>query len=208
MGRIPGHFVSYRPIALLRSRTTYQPSYCKIVSEKREMTEQRTFNMDIDKLQVQQNLSSCQKGSRTSRKTWATTIFFLALEYSMAFHSIPHQKLLACLHRMGTPSEIRSLVKGPVRRHKIQDKDSRGISDEYKPEIRVRQGCPLSLYLYIIATSCLMMNLLKDYEQGNVTLPTGATHPTLLFADDALLLTKAAAQMDKLLALVLEHSIP
>ena len=67
---------------------------------------------------------------------------------------------------------------------------------------------PLSPYLYIIATSCLLRDLLKDCPPTAAVLPDGATCPILLFADDALLLTRTARQMNLLLRLIIEHSLP
>ena len=67
---------------------------------------------------------------------------------------------------------------------------------------------PISISQYIIATSCLTTDLLKDSQDMDITPPLGAAHPTLLFADDTLLITERAAHMEKLLELVIEHSRP
>ena len=51
-----------------------------------------------------------------------------------------------------------------------------------------------------------MRDLLTDLEQEDFTLPLRAQHPTLLFADDTLLLSDTAHQMTRLLGLVIDHS--
>ena len=82
-----------------------------------------------------------------------------------------------------------------------------GISDEFEQHIGIRQGRPFSPYLYIIATSCLMTDVLQDWEKvPDNALPPGATHPTFLFADDTLLIADAAGKMTRFLELIINHS--
>ena len=87
-------------------------------------------------------------------------------------------------------------------------KTPEGIGDDFYQELGIRQGCPLSPYLYIIATACQMTDLLRDFQNLDIEPPTGARYPTLLFADDTLLLAEKAAHMEHLLRLVIEHSTP
>ena len=95
-------------------------------------------------------------------------LYMLALDYSKAFDSIPHAKLVESLRRLGAPPHMTRLVEmlyvSPRFRIKIQE----GISDEYEQKIGIRQGCPLSPYLYIIATSCLMTDVLKVYRDRSL----------------------------------------
>ena len=88
----------------------------------------------------------------------------LALDYSKAFDSIPHEKLIECLIRMGAPHKMISLVGAIYTSPRFRIKIIEGISNEFIQEIGIRQGCPLSPYLYIIATSCQMTDLLKDIQ--------------------------------------------
>ena len=130
-------------------------------------------------------------------------LHLLALDYSKAFDFIPHDKLNECSKRKGTPTKLINLVAAIYRDPQFRIKI---LKD--RQEIGIRQGCPLSPYLYIIATSCLMTDLLKDINYEDIPTPQGATYPTLLFADDTLLMTDTAAQMEQLLALVIQHSTP
>ena len=106
-------------------------------------------------------------------------LHILALEYSKAFHSIPHTKLIECLHRIGAPTKLTKLLAAIYQNPKFRIKIIEGISDEFNQEIGIRQGCPLSHYLYIIATSCLMTDLLRDFDREDTPVPQGATYPTL-----------------------------
>ena len=90
---------------------------------------------------------------------------------------------------------VEMLNASPKFRIKIQE----SISNEFEQKIGIRQGCPLLPSLYIIATSCLMMDLLQDWEkETDPELPPGACYPALLFADDTLLITNTAAKMTRL----------
>ena len=53
-----------------------------------------------------------------------------------------------------------------------------------------------------------MMDMLADYTQHNYNLPIGTSYPTLLFADDTMLLTNTKEHKRTLLGLVIEHSKP
>ena len=125
--------------------------------------------------------------------------------------------------RLATPFPIELLLRASVNNDanfgaghflaiytspRFRIKIPEGISDELDQEIGIRQGCPLSPYLYIIATSCQMTDLLRDIQDLEIELPRGARYPTLLFADDTLLLANKAAHMEQLLKLMIEHSIP
>eukprot|EP00971_Amphidinium_carterae_P327734 6459225-Amphidinium_carterae.1 len=61
-----------------------------------------------------------------------------------------------------------------------------------------------------MVTSAMFQDVLKDYTSQErlypLTLPTGALYPMLLYADDTLLLARTCLEMNKLLALVIDHS--
>ena len=135
-----------------------------------------------------------------------TPLYLLALDYSKAFDSIPHDKLLESLRRKGASEKNIALVAAIYHHPKFRIKIPEGISEEKPQDIGIRQGCPLSPYLYIISTSCLMLDLLKDLEREEIEPPPGTIHPTLFFADDTLLLSETAPQMTKILDLVISHS--
>ena len=207
-GKTPELYSSYRPIALLN--ITY-----KILAK---LTQKRLRDAQDDRI------VDFQYGYRRGRSTaepifiahriqelaerHGTQLYMLALDYSKAFDCIPHEKFLECLIRMGAPTKMISLVQAIYTSPKFRIKIPEGISDEFHQEIGIRQGCPLSPYLYIIATSCQMTDLLKDFEKLDIEPPTGASHPALLSADDTLLFSEKPAHMEHLLRLVIEHSTP
>ena len=106
----------------------------------------------------------------------------------------------------GASNKNIALIAAIYHHPKFRIKIPEGISEEKQQDVGIRQGCPLSPYLYIISTSCLMLDLLKDLGKENLNPPLGTEYPTLLFADDTLLLSDTAHQMTKLLELVIHHS--
>ena len=132
-----------------------------------------------EEVETQQNPLSLPEESKKSLND-----MLLALDYSKAFDSIPDKKVIACLMRMGAPTKLATLIQMLYAEPKCRIKIPEGIREEHSQDIGIRQGCPLSPCSYIIATSCLMLDLLKDWHtEPNHDLPTGATYPALLFAD-------------------------
>ena len=69
-------------------------------------------------------------------------LYFLALDYSKAFDSIPHEKLIECLIRIGAPKKIVDLVQAIYTNPRFRIKFPKGASDEFTQDIGIRQGCP------------------------------------------------------------------
>ena len=207
-GKTPELYSSYRPIALLN--ITYKILAKLIQRRLRDTLDDRIVDFQYGYRRGRSTAEPIFIARRIQElaERHGTQLYMLALDYSKAFDSTPHEKLLECLLRMGAPTKMISLVKAIYTSPRFRIKIPEGISDEFQQEIGIRQGCPLSPYLYIIATSCQMTDLLKDFDKLDIELPTGARYPTLLFADDTLLFTEKAAHMEHLLRLVIEHSSP
>ena len=205
-GKAPEQYSSYRPIALLN--LTYK-ILAKLIQERlRETLDHRIVDFQFGYRKGKSTAEPIFIARRTQElaERSGKTLYMLALDYSKAFDSIPHPKLIECLKRKGASPKNVSLVAALYKHPKFRIKIPEGLSEEFPQDIGIRQGCPLSPYLYIIATSCLMEDLLKDLERHPVPPPLGATYPILLFADDTLLLTEQADQLETLLRLTIDHS--
>ena len=207
-GKIPEHFASYRTIALLN--ITYK-IYAKMLQERlRNILDHRIVEFQFGYRQGKSTAEPIFIARRTQEfaERHGNTLYMLALDYSKAFDSIPHVKLSESLLRYGVPKKLITLVDCIYKHPRFRIKLPEGISTEKTQDVGIRQGCPLSPYLYIIATSCLMEDLLVDFRKEYNSTPMGAAHPFLLFSDDTLLLTDTSEQMTILLALTIEHSQP
>ena len=207
-GKTPELFSSYRPIALLN--ITYKILAKLIQHRLRETLDGRIVDFQYGFRQGRSTAEPIFIARRIQElaERHGLHLYFLALDYSKAFDSIPHEKLIECLIRIGAPQKMVELVQAIYTNPRFRIKIPEGTSDEFSQDIGIRQGCPLSPYLYIIATSCQMTDLLKDLRNTEIQPPTGATYPVLLFADDTLLITEKAAHMEQLLGLIIEHSTP
>ena len=207
-GKTPELYSSYRPIALLN--VTYKILAKILQNRLREALDDRIVDYQYGYRRGRSTAEPIFIARRIQElaERSGQQLYILALDYSKAFDSIPQDKLLESLRRMGASTKQIALVKAIYQNPRFRIKIAEGISDEFVQATGIRQGCPLSPYLYIIATSCLMRDLLTDYSPTPDSLPDGAVYPTLLFADDTLLLTRTAKQMSTLLSLTIDHSLP
>ena len=205
-GKIPEQYSSYRPIALLN--VTYKVFAKLLQTRLRDELDHRLVPFQFGYRQGKSTSEPIFIARRAQEiaERHGTQLYMLALDYSKAFDSIPHGKLTESLRRLGASQKHISLVAEIYRNPRFRIRIPEGISEEHQQDIGIRQGCPLSPYLYIIATSCLMQDFLTDYNKQIHELPEGTQSPTLLFADDTLLLTKTAKQMTDTLALIIDHS--
>ena len=98
---------------------------------------------------------------------------------------------------------LRRLHANPEFRVKEEGRHSRW----YKQETGIRQGCPLSPYLFIVATT-VMFTRIKIRDKG-ITLrdtPDNANFQEVLYADDTILISTRTKSMNRYLALIEEES--
>ena len=205
-GKIPEHYSSYRPIALLN--ITYKILAKMIQARLRDELDDRIvpFQFGYRRGKSTSEPIFIARRAQEIAERHGTQLYMLALDYSKAFDSIPHSELTESLTRTGASNKNIALVAAIYSNPKFRIKIPEGISEEHPQTIGIRQGCPLSPYLYIIATSCLMKDFLQDYQNQIQVIPEGLQYPTLLFADDTLLMTSTARQMTDTLGLIIAHS--
>ena len=126
----------------------------------------------------------------------------LFLDWKQAFDSIDHNAMLIALKRFGLSNKSLSLIAS------IYDSPTftiKGLGGVTKGDIHagIRQGCPLSPYLFIIVLSVIFQDMDKDLrEQGQPTNTWSEGRPVydLEYADDTLLISLTTTQMQTFLS--------
>ena len=88
-----------------------------------------------------------------------SNLSMILLDWEKAFDKIDHGRLLEALERLGVPSKMLSLIGTIYREPKFRVK-SGGHQSDYKTQSSgIRQGCPLSPYLFVLVMTVLMKDV-------------------------------------------------
>ena len=171
------------------------------------------------KLAIDDRISPSQYGFRSGRSTSAplfvirrllelherhgVSFYALFLDWAQAFDSVSHSALRISLTRLGVPSAFIEAVMAIYSTAQFQVKDSTSFSARHSFLRGIRQGCPLSPYLFILVLSALMEDVTSSYRSPFGILHSVVTHGIPLtdieYADDTLLLSRAAQSLNRFL---------
>ena len=109
-GKKPELYSSYRPIALLN--ITYKILAKMIQNRLRDTLDDRIVDFQFGYRRGRSTAEPIFIARRVQElaERHGTQLYLLALDYSKAFDSIPHEKLLECLQRMGAPLKTIALI--------------------------------------------------------------------------------------------------
>ena len=139
-----------------------------------------------------------EKGEKTGTKT-----LLVLLDWEKAFDKVRHEALFRALSRMNVPDKyvqaIRELYRQPTFKVEMEGQTSHWM----KQTTGIRQGCPLSPYLFIVLMSVLFtdihkddtLNLKKHRVQGMET-------DEILYADDTICISEDEEALNRLLAAI------
>ena len=193
----PNHF---RPISLIN---TLYKAISKILVQRlspilqREISPfQNVFTKDRsihDNLLVAQEILNTFHKSK-NRSGWCA----LKLDMKKAYDRIEWDFLWQCLHAMGFPTQWVNWIKECVSNVSYSLKINGHTTQWFRPSRGLRQGDPLSPYLFILCMEAFVMKLSISAASpgsgiGFKLQPNTPTIPCLLFADDCLLLCKGTS---------------
>ena len=124
------------------------------------------------------------------------------LDWEKAFDKVDQEKLHEALERMNVPTKysniIRQIYKKPTFMIEIDGQQS-GWKQQ---QTGIRQGCPLSPYLFLIVMTVMFHDIHND-TQHQKDMGTdrilGAVFDEVLYADDTIIHSTDAKKVEKLL---------
>ena len=191
---------NYRPISLLNS--TYK--FLTAIIQKRHsdgldeylQTTQYGFRRKRGTAQALHYVRrAVEKGERTR-----TTTLFILLDWEKAFDKVLHWKIPEALRRMNVPDKLVNIIEELYRHPTFKIEMENNTSQWYTQETGIRQGCPLSPYLFTVIMTCLFPDI--HYRDGLRTREhriEGTTHDQVLYADDTICMSEDEAALQRLI---------
>lgn len=84
------------------------------------------------------------------------------LDWGKAFDKIYHGRLMEALRRMNIPIKIVNIIAALYSKPTFYAKTEGKESNKKVQQSGIRQGCPLSPYLFIIVTTAMFHDIHKD----------------------------------------------
>ena len=198
---------NYRPIALLN--TTYKILASIIQRRLAEGMDQAIDEMQFGFRKGRSTSQPLQIVRRTAEivEEAGDSMYMLLIDWEKAFDKVDQERLIFALERMGIPRKIIGIIKKLYEKPNFAVKDRGRTSTRRRQRAGIRQGCPLSPYLFGI----LMTVIMEDVENGLTELereglrqgtPQRTGINKVFYADDTILLTTTKQSMENLL-----HSI-
>jgi hypothetical protein len=124
-------------------------------------------------------------------KSWTPHAFLLKIDLAKAFDRLEWSFITQSVQRLGFNSHFIQLIYTCISSSSLSILVNQQPTSYFYPQRGLRQGCPLSPYLFVIAINELSLRLQEQMTISNlqgVSLAPGApTIHSLLFADDLIL---------------------
>eukprot|EP00975_Prorocentrum_lima_P061546 12880533-Prorocentrum_lima.AAC.1 len=135
------------------------------------------------------------KGEQTGTRT-----LLVLLDWEKAFDKIKHHKLIEALQRMLVPPHIVKIIANLYRNAEFCVRIDGKASTWRQQLTGIRQGCPLSPYLFIIVMTVMYYDIHHD-DQVRTTRQRvrGTEADEVLYADDTVCIGQTVAAMTRLL---------
>jgi hypothetical protein len=142
-------------------------------------------------------------------KSWKQQAFLLKLDLAKAFDMLKWSFNAHDLRRLGLPTHfirmIHACISTPTFSLLVNGEPTAGFHFQRG----IRQGCPLSPYLFVVAINELSITLQQELCNANLTgVSLGPSCPpihSLLFANDLILCGKASQQEATIIHSTLQH---
>ena len=135
------------------------------------------------------------KGESTNTKT-----LMVLIDWEKAFDKVDQQGLFIALERVNMSQKIVNLIKAMYANPQFKVSVEDNTSGWYLLETGIRQGCPLSPYLFVILMSVMFHDIHAE-SNGSVEEERvkGADFDEVLYADDTICISQSERAMNLLL---------
>ena len=119
-----------------------------------------------------------------------------------AFDKIQHDKVLLALHRLGFSQHFIDVIQNCYRKPTFYVKDDFGTSEIKQQRSGIRQGCPLSPFLFTLVMTCIDEDIQSSItgHVSNHRVP-GLGFDMVYYADDTILFSQSNRGLNELLSL-------
>lgn len=153
---------------------------------------------------IESHLSNTQYGFRPQRSTShaiyvirriqdfaeakGSRLSLALLDWEKAFDKVQHDKLIMALRKMGFSQHYCDIIQNCYEEPTFFVKDAFGTSQIKRQSSGIRQGCPLSPYLFVIVMSCvdfeIRMNSSRWVQNGRIP---NLDFDMIYYADDTII---------------------
>ena len=136
-------------------------------------------------------------------------LHLLFLDWKQAFDSVDHNALLIALRRFGISEDLLAIIRSIYDAPTFEVKGLNGVLAQGEVRAGIRQGCPLSPYLFIMVLTVLLEDVDKALLQKGVPTNTWSVNGPIFdveYADDTLLLGLTIPQLQSILRQVEEEA--
>ena len=134
-------------------------------------------------------------------------LVLIFLDWEKAFDKINHQKMFQSLRRLNIPEDLLAAISFLYRHPQFQVTHCERNSGWLPQRTGIRQGCPLSPYLFILTMHVMFEDVKKKSNDPRHRKKfQGINFQELLYADDTLVLAKNFKIANEYLHLIEEES--
>ncbi|GFR94524.1 reverse transcriptase [Elysia marginata] len=134
--------------------------------------------------------------------------YTLSIDYSKAFDTISIVTIIEALRMFNFGENLISWIKALLTERTANVKNGGSLSESFPLERGVRQGCPVSPLLFIIAVEILALNVCQDEKILGIQLPNATKSLKILqYADDTTLFLRNITDLKEVLEKIKQFSI-
>ena len=135
-------------------------------------------------------------------------LYLVLLDWEKAFDKVDRTQLFISMERMGVNQKLIELTKSLYRETKFCVEIDGQTSDWLPQSTGIRQGCPLSPYLFLIVMTTMFYDVHQTMDRKlNRHRVPGADFDEVTYADDTICISKDIEAMNKFIDTIEKEGI-